>query len=172
MEKSTLPTPSIHHRFYVFPINRYSVIVNCVSHFVALHKSRWIITCTRVIIARIPSKSSGLAAWKQRHVADNYHSVLLSLTTLFGYRSFRAKLCEYSRSFYRPDGIRVLGESASEIYNQSEITMSEHGQLSSLSPLHREKEADCNFFSFLFFFVIPWNLVSVKISSIIFGEFF
>lgn len=52
---------------------------------------------------------NGLAAWKQRHVADSYHSVLLSLTTLFGYRSFRAKLCEYSRSSHRPDGIRTLG---------------------------------------------------------------
>lgn len=58
----------------------------------------------------IPEKfRNGLAAWKQRHVADSYHSVLLSLTTLFGYRSFRAKLCEYSRSSHRPDGIRTLG---------------------------------------------------------------
>lgn len=57
----------------------------------------------------IPEKfRNGLAAWKQRHVADSY-SVLLSLTTLFGYRSFRAKLCEYSRSSHRPDGIRTLG---------------------------------------------------------------
>jgi len=74
---------------------------------------RAIITCS------IPEKfRNSLAAWKQRHVADSYHSVLLSLTTLFGYRSSRAKLCEYSRSSHRPDGIRALATRRRNISGQ------------------------------------------------------
>lgn len=77
--------------------------------FVASHSAKSL-RITRDHYTYISEKfRNGLAAWKQRHVADSYHSVLLSLTTLFGYRSFRAKLCEYSRSSHRPDGIRTLG---------------------------------------------------------------
>lgn len=76
-----------------------------------------IITCTRDHYTYTLEKfRNSLAAWKQRHVADSYHSVLLSLTTLFGYRSSRAKLCEYSRSSHRPDGIRALAARRRNIY--------------------------------------------------------